>query len=241
LNAAKDPVRRLLDEGETHLTAGRGDAAALAFERVLLHDPSHAEARLGLEQARAAVVEAERRSESCVDEAERAMDRGAWDEARAQLDAALGERPTGARALALADRLDRRSGRLAAPAVRAGALPPAPRSERRPHWSRRVFLATCVVVFASLAAGVAVSWDGLIGRLTRAPRPAAMMAPPTLGAAALSEGGRAVSDARLKLEQGDPAGALAALERVRPEDPLYPYAQQLRLQSESARRGADAR
>jgi hypothetical protein len=241
LNAAKDPVRRLLDEGDSHLSGGRGDAAALAFERVLLHDPGHAGARLGLEQARAAVVEAEHRSESCVDLAERAIDRGAWDEARAQLDAALGERPTSARALALADRLDRRSGRVAVPVVRADARPPAPRAERRPHWSRRVFLATCAVVFASLAAGVAASWDGLIGRLTRAPRPAAMMAPPTLGAAAVSEGGRAVSDARLRLEQGDPAGALAALERVRPEDPLYPYAQQLRLKSESARRGADAR
>jgi len=130
---------------------------------------------------------------------------------------------------------------VAVPVVRADALHPALRAERRPHWSRRVFLATCAVVFASLAAGVAASWDGLIGRLTRAPRPAAMMAPPTLGAAAVSEGGRAVSDARLRLEQGDPAGALAALERVRPEDPLYPYAQQLRMQSESARRGADAR
>jgi hypothetical protein len=241
LNEAKDPVRRLLDEGDGHLTAGRGDDAALAYERVLLRDPSHAVAREGLDQARAAAVEAERRSESCIDEAERAIDRGAWDEARAQLDAALAERPTGARALALADRLDRRSGRVAVPVLRADALPPAPSVERRPHWSRRVFLATCAVLFASLAAGVAASWDGLIGRLTRAPRPAAMMAPPTLGAAALSEGGRAVSDARLRLEQGDPAGALSALERVRPEDPLYPYAQQLRLQSESARRGADAR
>jgi hypothetical protein len=241
LNAAKDPVRRLLDEGATHLDAGRGDAAALAFERVLLHDPTHAEARGGLERARAAVTEAERRSEACVDAAERAIDRGAWDEARSQLDAALCERPTGARALALADRLDRRSGRVAAPVVRGEVVAPAPGADRRPHWSRRVFLATCALVFAGLAAGVATSWDGLIGRLTRAPRPAAVMAPPTLGVAAQSAGGRAVSDARLRLEQGDPAGALAALERVRPEDPLYPYAQQLRLQSEAARRGADAR
>jgi hypothetical protein len=240
LNAAKDPVRRLLDEGDTHLTAGRGDAAALAFERVLLHDPGHAEARLGLERSRAAATEAERRSEACVDEAERAIARGAWDEARAQVDAALAAGPTGARALALADRLDRRSGRVAAPVARPDA-PPPPRAERRPHWSRRVFLAACALLFVSLAVGVAASWDGLIGRLTRAPRPAAMTAPPTLGAAAPSEAGRAVSDARLRLEQGDPAGALAALERVRPEDPLYPYAQQLRLQSEAARRGADAR
>ena len=235
MNTAKDPVRRLLDEGETHLTAGRGDAAALAFERVLLHDPAHAEARLGLERSRALATEAERRSEACVDEAERAIARGAWDEARGQVDAALAERPTGARALALADRLDRRSGRVAAPVLRGDPPLPAPRIERRPHWSRRVFLAACALLFGSLAAGVAASWDGLIGRLTRAPRPAAMTAPATLGTAALSEGGRAVSDARLRLEQGDPAGALAALERVRPEDPLYPYAQQLRLQSEAAR------
>jgi hypothetical protein len=240
LNAAKDPVRRLLDEGETHLNAGRGDAAGLAFERVLLHDPAHAEARLGLERSRAAVTEAERRSEACLDEAERALARGAWDEARVQVDAALADRPSGGRALALADRLDRRSGRVAAPVVRTDA-PPSSRVARRPHWSRRVFLAACAVLFAALAAGVAASWDGLMGRLTSAPRPAATIAPPTLGAAALSEAGRAVADARLRLEQGDPAGALAALERVRPEDPLYPYAQQLRLQSVAARRGVDAR
>jgi hypothetical protein len=241
LNAAKDPVRRLLDEGEMHLTAGRGDAAALAFERVLLHDPQHAEARLGLTRSRAAATEAERRSEASVEEAERAIARGAWDEARAQVDAALSELPTGTRALALADRLDRRSGRVAAPVVRPEAPAAAPGSERRPHWSRRAFLAACLFLFGLLAAGVSASWDGLIGQLTRAPRPAAMTAPPTLGTAVLSEGGRAVADARLRLEQGDPAGALAALERVRPEDPLYPYAQQLRLQSEAARRGADAR
>lgn len=240
MNAAKDPVRRLLDEGATHLDAGRDDAAALAFERVLLHDPTQADARRGLEQARAAVTEAERRSESSLDAAQAAADRGAWDEARTHLDAALAARPTGPRALALADRLDRRSGRVAAPVVPAAAAP-APVREARTHWPRRVFLAACALLFASLAAGVAASWDGLIGRLTRAPRPAAMMAPPTLGATAQSAGGRAVSDARLRLEQGDPAGALAALERVRPEDPLYPYAQQLRLQSEAARRGADAR
>lgn len=241
MNTAQDPVRRLLDEGAAHLEAGRGDAAALAFERVLLHDPAHAEARGGLERARAAVTEAERRSESCVDAAEQAIARGAWDEARERLDAALRERPTGARALELADRLDRRSGRVAVAVVRPGAASAPASPDRRPHWTRRAFLASCAVLFASLAAGVAASWDGLIGRLTSAPRPAAMMAPPTLGAAALSDGGRAVSEARLRLEQGDPAGALAALERVRPEDPLYPYAQQLRTQSEAARRGADAR
>ena len=132
LNAAKDPVRRLLDEGDALLGAGRGDAAALAFERVLLHDPAHAEARLGLEQARAAVVEAERRSESCIDEAERAVDAGRMGRrAGAARTPRSAERPTGARALALADRLDRRSGRMAVPRAVPGRIAvPRPSGER---------------------------------------------------------------------------------------------------------------
>jgi hypothetical protein len=97
------------------------------------------------------------------------------------------------------------------------------------------------LVLAALTIGVAASWDDLLSHLTRAPQPSQAMAPPTLGPPPATAGGRAVSDAQRRLEQGDPAGALAALERVRPEDPLYPYAQQLRLQSEAARRGADSR
>jgi hypothetical protein len=241
VNLAGDPVRRLLDEGESLLAEGRGGQAVLAFERVLLQDPTHADARRGLERARLAVTEAERRNESRLDEAERALGAGDLEAARRHVEAALAGGAGGPRALSLADRLDGRSGRLAPVVAPDASHPASPARMRRPHWSRRAFVASWGLALATLTVGVAASWDDLLGRLTRAPRPSQAPAPPTLGPPAASAAGRAVSDAQRRLEQGDPAGALAALERVRPEDPLYPYAQQLRLQSESARRGADAR
>lgn len=235
-----DPVRRRLEDGEALLAEGRGDQAMLAFERVLLQDPAHAEARRGLEQARILVTEGERRSEACLDEAELAVDEGRTEDARAHLDAALAGGRGGARALTLADRLDGRSGRMASASAQDSGRIAVPAVRRGPHWSRRAFVATCALVLGTVTVAVAASWDDLMGRLTRAPRPSHATAPPTLGPPA-SAAGRAVSDAQRRLEEGDPAGALAALERVRPEDPLYPYAQQLRMQSETARRGADAR
>ena len=241
MTLAGDPVRRLLDEGESLLASGRGDEALLAFERVLLQDPDHAEARRGVERARVAVTETERRSESHLDDAERALDAGDLEAARGHLDAALAVSRAGTRGLLLADRLDRRSGRMSPTARPDSAGIPSPARARGPHWVRRVFVATCALILVSLTVGVAASWDDLMGRLTRAPRPSQAQAPPTLGPPPVSAAGRAVSDAQRRLEQGDPAGALKALERVRPEDALYPYAQQLRAQSETARRGADAR
>ncbi|HET9316344.1 MAG TPA: hypothetical protein VFQ51_12195, partial [Vicinamibacteria bacterium] len=112
MNLAGDPVRRLLDEGESLLAAGRGAQAVLVFERVLLQDPAQPEARHGLERARTAVTEDERRSEVHLDEAERALDEGDLEGARHHLEEALASGSGGARALALTDRLDRRSGRL---------------------------------------------------------------------------------------------------------------------------------
>src|SRR5262245_5749728 len=87
VNLAGDPVRRLLHEGESLLAAGRGGQAALAFERVLLQDPTHDEARRGLERARLSVVEAERRGESHLDEVDRALDAGDLEAARGHLEA----------------------------------------------------------------------------------------------------------------------------------------------------------
>lgn len=241
VNLAGDPVRRLLAEGETLLEAGRADQAVLAFERVLLQDPAHEEARSGLERARADVTEAERQGESHLDEAERALDAGDLEAAHRHLDAALAASPSRPRALAILDRLDRRSGRMSHVAVREPSPAAFPPPRPGPHWSRRAFVATWGLALASLVMVVTARWDDLLGRLTRAPRPSQATVPPTLGPPAASVAGRAVADAQRRLEKGDPAGALAALERVRPEDPLYPYAQQLRLQSETARRGADAR
>jgi hypothetical protein len=54
--------------------------------------------------------------------------------------------------------------------------------------------------------------------------------------APLSEGEQRLAEARRLMEQGDAAGALRALDGVRPEEPAYPFARQLRTQAESALR-----
>jgi hypothetical protein len=143
------------------------------------------------------------------------------------------------RALAALDRLDGRGGRvepdlIAGDATVAGA--PAPSSARASSWTRRALAAGCAACFAVLAAGVDAQWDGLIRVLERAPRPHSAATPASSAVAPLSAGEQALADARRMLEQGDTAGALRALETVRPEEPAYPFARQLRTQTQSTLR-----
>ena len=65
--------------------------------------------------------------------------------------------------------------------------------------------------------------------LSAEPRPA--YPPPTAGEQALAL-------AALRLEAGDPDGALQALAGVSPEDPAFPFASQMRSRADRARREA---
>jgi hypothetical protein len=229
-------LRRLLDQGRDLLKRERGREAADVFGRILLLDRDNAEARRGLEQARAAAVEAERVLATRLQEAEGALAAGEDEKARALLDEIIRNGGDRDRAADLLDRLDRRPGRLNGG---RGPWTSAGEAEERafvtsPAWSRRALIGGWVVVFGVLATGVASSWDRLLDRLTRAPSPTSQPAPPASSLAAPTPGERAVADARRLLEQGETAAALTVLDRISPDEPAYPFARQLRRQAEAA-------
>jgi hypothetical protein len=229
-------LRRLLDQGRDLLSRERGREAADVFGRILLLDADNAEARRGLEQARAAAVEAERVLATRLQEAEGALAAGEDERARALLDEIIRNGGDRDRARDLLDRLDRRPGRLNAG---RGLWPSAGEAEEgaamtSPAWSRRAVIGGWVVVFGVLAAGVASSWDRLLDRLTRAPSPSSQPASPASSLAAPTPGERAVADARRLLDQGETAAALTVLDRISPDEPAYPFARELRRQAETA-------
>jgi hypothetical protein len=229
----------LLAEGWRLLSAGQERHAADLFGRVLLLDPDCAEARQGVERARAAEAERARRLDLELDRAQHAADSGDHDAARALLRAIVEQGGDRDRAHAALDRLDRRNGRVdhepSAGDAGAAGRHPGVRSASR-AWARPALAVACAGAFALLAAGVDARWDGLIQALEGAPRPASAATPAPAVVAPLSRGEQALADARRLMEQGDAAGALRALDGVRPEEPAYPFARQLRSQAESALR-----
>lgn len=102
----------------------------------------------------------------------------------------------------------------------------------RASGSRTAFGGACVLFFALVGVTVASTWDGIIHHLTRTPAPVS----PTLGVgwptAAPTEAQHAVVLARQRLDAGQPAAALGALRVVRPGDPEYPFATQLKTHAE---------
>lgn len=230
-------LRRLLDEGHELLGRERGREAGDVFGRILLLDPDNAEARRGLEQARASTVEAERLLEGRLQEAEAAFAAGEDARTRALLEEVIRQGGDRDRARDLLDRLDCRPGRLHAgrgPGTDAGEAPDGATPES-PAWSRRAVIGGWVVVFGLLATGAASSWDRWLDRLGRAPSPSSRPAPPT-SLAAPTPGEQAVADARHLLDQGETAAALAVLDRVSPDEPAYPFARELRRQAETVLR-----
>jgi hypothetical protein len=225
----RERIQGLLAEGWRLLEAGHSKEAALVFGRVALVEPAGSEALRGLAAARAAVTESERRSDERLDQARQALESGDLAAARSALDVVIAEGGDRDRAVALLDRLDDRTGRLGRPEARTSEDARVPDAgPDRASWSRRAFAAGWTVVLVMLGATVFSSWDRLLFGLTRPP------APRSESAAARSVspvgGERAVAEARRLMDAGDAPAALAALDRVAPEEPAYPFARQLRQQ-----------
>lgn len=225
----RERIQGLLAEGWRLLEAGQSKEAALVFGRVALVEPAGAEALRGLAAARSAVTESERRSDERLEQARQALERGDLAAARSAVDLVIAEGGDRDRAVALLDRLDDRTGRLGRAEARTSedALVRDARPDRA-SWSRRAFAAGWTVVLVMLGATVFSSWDRLLFGLTRPP------APRSESAAARSVspvgGERAVAEARRLMDAGNAPAALAALDRVAPEEPAYPFARQLRQQ-----------
>lgn len=234
----RERVQGLVSEASALLEAARPREAALVFERVLLQDPAHEEARRGLVLARARAGELERELEEKLQVARDSAAAGDLPGARGLLHEVIrlgGDRD---RAHDMLDRLDARGGIVAASGAQEPAAADAPPSDgmRGPAhgwWSRTAFATVCGIAFAAVTTTVAASWEHLLGRLERRPSPTGY-AVSTLPLPPAPPGERALAEARQRLDRGDVSGALSALAEIRPDDPVYPFALQLRQRAEMA-------
>jgi len=195
LTGTAERVPELLARGRELLARDRGREAADVFGRVLLLEPGNPEARQGLGCARSLAVEEERALAAQLDDAARALDRGETDRAAVLAGDVLARGGDRDRAALLLDRIDPRSGVMEPARLPASAAPAALPANVPPR-SRAVFTAACGLGFVLLAVGIRASWDHLFVQLARTPTPSAVVAPPFSSLPAVSDGDRAVAEAR---------------------------------------------
>jgi tetratricopeptide (TPR) repeat protein len=231
-------IEELLLSGLDHYFNGQHELAISVWTRVLFLDRSHARARAYIERARGAIAERQREAEELLQTGAAAFSRGDTEDARRLLLSAVerGARPE--EALALLERLER-----LAPADVVDADVPATVQPRVRRYTRRIATgtssgrpgiraATLLLVLAiGLAAGVLV----MIARSSG-------VWPWSLSQAIVGQGARALQDplpvpsasdvslarARAWSGNGRLRDALAALDAIRPGDPLRPQADDLR-------------
>jgi hypothetical protein len=237
-----DETGRWLSKGRRLLRRGRSQEAGLVFGRILVRDPDHAGARRGRREAEAADAEQERRSLVRFQEAERALSVGDAARGRGLPDETLPRVGDPEPTLDLSDRLDgprSRNRPAAAEVAFGGALETGFR--RGEGWHRDALVALWALGFALLASTVASTWERLVDGLAGVPSPRSMTLPtsPVIGLA--SAGDPALAEARRLIEEGDAVGALAAIERVTPQDPAYPFALRFRSQAERMLREGGSR
>lgn len=248
-SSADSRVENLLSEGLEHYFEGRFEDAIHLWTRVLFLDRHHASARAYIERARGGIAERQRRTDESLQAIGALLDAGKAVEARQRLTQVISVTGDDERTSTLRvrlERLERVSGVHRIHAV------PAP----EPEWWRaglalanyrvrvkHVAVAAAVVCVAVLLSSPAVrTWIGLA---PVTPVPVVGRAPiavtvPTGGEVALIR-------ARALYARGRLADALAALDRVGPEQNTRPEADRLRVEiqrvllaaaDDPARRGA---
>ncbi len=238
-----DETGRWLSKGRRLLRCGQSQEAGLVFGRILLRDPGHAGARKARREAEAADAEQERRSLADFEEAERALGEGDIARARGLMGETSLQGRDRERTL---DLLDRRDGALSRSRPAAGAevaFGGAPETELRrgEGWHRDALVALWALGFALLASTVASTWERLVDGLAGVPSPRSMALPTSPVIRPASAGDPALAEARRLIERGDAMGALAAIDRVTPQDPAYPFALRFRSQAERMLREGGSR
>jgi len=230
-----DEMGRWLSKGRRLLRRGRSQEAGLVFGRILVREPGHAGARQGRREAEAADAENERRALVRREEADLA------------LQAADGTRTSDLPAEAAGDHEqapelpDRHHGPRRPAAAGEGAFGGSETELRRGEgWHRDALVALWALGFALLASTVAFTWERLVDGLAGVPSPRSM-ALPTSAVGPRSAADRALAEARRLIEEGDAVGALAAIDRLTPQDPAYPFALRYRSQAETMLREGGAR
>jgi tetratricopeptide (TPR) repeat protein len=231
-------IEELLLAGLDHYFSGQHELAISVWTRVLFLDRSHARARAYIERARGAIAERHREGDELLQTGAAAFSRGETENARRLLTSAVerGARPE--EALALLERLER-----LAPAdldvVRRAAVQPRIRryarsliggSTERPG----IRAATLLLVLAiGLAAGVLVMiarssgvWPWSLALSPAAGAGEANSVPEALPLPAAAE--VSLARARAWSSSGRLRDALAAIDAIRPDDPLRGQADELR-------------
>ena len=235
LGAAADATRRdsqaeaLLVEGLDRYFNGHYEEAIHLWTRVLFIDRAHASARAYIDRARTAIAERQRRADEMLQESRDLLERGDTIAARTLLSEAVATSGEDDHAAALRLQLERvERVRIAAPA--AVAAPRAPVAGWR--WPRRSPAITASFVIVAVAVTLMV----MVGSpLLRDLAFRGNAAPLTAGPAAapipvLSSAEVALVRARTLYARGRLAEALVALDRVGPDSPSRPAADQLRTQ-----------
>jgi hypothetical protein len=232
-------IEELLLAGLDHYFSGQHELAISVWTRVLFFDRSHARARAYIERARGAIAERQREGEELLQTGLAAFERGDTARARELLTAAVDRHAQPEEARAVIERLDRLVPASPAPAGGAMSRPSSSlgRSQTSPSPPRGgASAATIVLVLAvGLAAGALVvigwmsgvfPWPPVPESAVRGQRPPVESKVEPLPVPSASE----VSLARAtgSFKGGHPYDALAALDAIRPGDPLRARADELR-------------
>jgi hypothetical protein len=231
-------IEELLLAGLDHYFSGQHELAISVWTRVLFFDRSHPRARAYIERARGAIAERQREGEELLQTGMAAFERGDNALARELLTVAVERHAQPEEARALIERIDRLA--PAAPPAAGGSVPALPSGRHsRPGAilsaeRTGVNAATIAGVLAvGLAAGalVVIGWTSGVfpwgpSGAASSPRPQLESKPEPLPVPSASE----VSLARATgwYKNGRLHDALAALDAIRPGDPLRPRADELR-------------
>jgi tetratricopeptide (TPR) repeat protein len=232
-SSADSRVESLLTEGLEHYFEGRFEDAIHLWTRVLFLDRHHASARAYIERARGGIAERQRRADESLQAVAALLDAGHAIEARHRLTGVIAVTGDDERTAALRLRLERLE-RVSGGAQRIHAVP----APTREWWHAGLDLANYRVRVRHVAAVAALV---CVAILTSSPAirtwmgfapvtPVPVVGPAPVAVTVLSGGEVALIRARALYARGRLADALAALDRVGPEQNARPDADRLRVE-----------
>jgi tetratricopeptide (TPR) repeat protein len=229
-------VEELLLIGLDRYFSGQYELAINVWTRVLFLDHGHARARAYIERARGAVAERQREGEELVHTGAAAFLRGEADAARQLLSSAVERGARTDEALALLDRLDRLE--AAAVEARHGDQPPGRAKDRRPGADDpRVGRSRMTWIASGVACGIVTGALGFAFLWTRGAEWLPLV-PPALPVTTVITAAEPlpvpasseiwIARARALHAKGRLRDALWVLDAIRPDDPAYRQAEDLR-------------
>jgi hypothetical protein len=224
-----EQVDLLLEDGLDRYFNGRFEDAIHLWTRVLFFDRTHARARAYIDRARTALAEQHRRSEEMLQSSRDLLNQGHTEAARSLLADAMAARGDEVQAAALRAQLERVERAYApAPGARPAVAPPA---ERVPGWAwrrpRPIMVAATIAGIALVVIG-AVSFLALTEPADVAPPLQAAPSGARLSSPSASE--VALIRARTSFTAGRLSEALQKLDKIGPDSPDRPAADQLRIE-----------